>query len=294
MTRQEFYEKYTYLEWIIKELQMGQWLGQNLAPNSVQMDVIEQYTKDMLLYLRVERDNQAIIDCCRLFPEGFDWGRSPCKIILFVMDVKDMAREQIWHLPPSDERYFIDCNGNCFFRDCIGSEPRQIPRPEYSYARPQAPDPQPLALLPAQPGHAAEPSAEPAHHDPAQLSQPTDTAEPAAEPLSRYRELDTERARTAFAKAIERGFMERTADGYKWLKAKALLDLFCGILFCGDTVKPSRCGDTWIVKKVAPFPITALRSLFGEPNVGQQRRNDRDSSGNKTAPTGWEAIMELV
>ena len=61
-------------------------------------------------------------------------------------------------------------------------------------------------------------------------------------------ELDTEKARKCFAKAIKAGYMRKNDNGYKWLfggnKGQARLGYFCNKVF------------------VQPRPINKLESLF--------------------------------
>ncbi len=46
--------------------------------------------------------------------------------------------------------------------------------------------------------------------------------------------IDTELARTVFARAIETGYMEENGPHYKWKLSKALLAYMCGRIYCGD------------------------------------------------------------
>ena len=67
------------------------------------------------------------------------------------------------------------------------------------------------------------------------------------------KELDTDRARIYFARAIEKGYMEKTDKGYKWLyggnRGKVRLGYFLVKVFCQD--------------KTDKLPQKAITKLFG-------------------------------
>lgn len=113
-----------------------------------------------------------------------------------------------------------------------------------------------------------------------------DAAEPTAEPLSQYPKLDTERARTAFAKAIERGYMERTASGYKWLfggdRGKARLAYFVERVYCPtptDTLTAEICRQ--------------IEQLFGVNRLDRTMQQNADT-GKSAAVKKWRATIDAL
>lgn len=113
------------------------------------------------------------------------------------------------------------------------------------------------------------------------------------------RELASEKALKYIPIAIDRGLIERTKKIYLWKgKSKVLLELFFGIIYCGDNIKPSRrCKDEWHLG-IEDLPSVALSRLFPAiKNIGQQRVNNLITSHKgvryRTAPKGWETIIEI-
>lgn len=113
------------------------------------------------------------------------------------------------------------------------------------------------------------------------------------------KELATEKALKYIPVAIERGLIEYTADGFLWKgKSNVLLELFFGIIYCGDEIKPSRrCNDEWHLGS-GEFPSAALSVLFPAiKNIGQQRVNHlitpHKSTRYRTAPKNWKTITEV-
>lgn len=92
------------------------------------------------------------------------------------------------------------------------------------------------------------------------------------------REPSNERAKRAFAKAVEAGMMEKTATGYKWHGSKASLSYFVVQVYNPDGSKET--------------PFKALNELFGVSRL--------DSASNKALlevkkPQKWrEKIDELI
>lgn len=114
------------------------------------------------------------------------------------------------------------------------------------------------------------------------------------------RELDTDRARKYFTRAIEKGFILPTSTGFKWVRAtkkgegvNTLIALLGGMIYCGDEVIKSRYGDKWQLGNGGIFPDEELKQLFGVKSLGAIRTNGLDSSRQKTAPRGWEDISAL-
>lgn len=91
-------------------------------------------------------------------------------------------------------------------------------------------------------------------------------------------EPSNERAKRAFAKAVEAGYMEKTATGYKWHGSKASLSYFVVQVYNPDGSKET--------------PFKALDELFGVSRL--------DSASNKALlevkkPQKWrEKIDELI
>lgn len=116
----------------------------------------------------------------------------------------------------------------------------------------------------------------------------------------KYPELDTTEARLYVSRAIERGFIQQTSTGFKWIRAKregegdnTLMALFWGMIYCGDKIMPSRYGDKWKLGNGGIFPDSKLKKLMGVNTLGTIRTNNLDSSRCKTAPRGWEDIVSL-
>lgn len=111
--------------------------------------------------------------------------------------------------------------------------------------------------------------------------------------------LATEKALKYIPIAVERGLIERTGDMFLWKgESKVLFELFFGMIYCGDDIKPSRrFRDEWHLG-VKDLPNAALSRLFpGIKNIGQQRVNNLITPHRdvryRTAPKGWEAIKKI-
>lgn len=123
---------------------------------------------------------------------------------------------------------------------------------------------------------------------------------PAATDLKELlKDLATEKALKYIPVAIDRGLIERTTDGFLWKgESNVLLDLFFGIIYCGDKIEPSRrFKDEWQLG-IEDLPIAGLSRLFpAMKSIGQQRINNlyRPHKGARcrTAPKGWENITEI-
>lgn len=112
-------------------------------------------------------------------------------------------------------------------------------------------------------------------------------------------ELDTERARKYFKRAIDAGLIKRTQQGFEWIKngnvgegVNVQVALFCGAVYCGDRVKDSRYGDKWQLGD-GIFPDAPLKRLFGLKTLATIRTNGLDGDRCKSAPRGWERIMAI-
>ncbi len=103
--------------------------------------------------------------------------------------------------------------------------------------------------------------------------------------------LDTELARSVFAKAIESGFMEECGSHYKWKESKVLLAYMCGRIYCGDKPEFFKQDDKpyWKFGRYGFFPDTELNVLFDVSELGQSRANRKDLS----VPTGSKKIDKL-
>lgn len=90
--------------------------------------------------------------------------------------------------------------------------------------------------------------------------------------------LDTELARTVFARAIKAGFMEEIGVHYKWKLSKALLAYMCGRIYCGDKSEYSEKEEKsfWKYGSLGFFPDVELSALFGQSELGQSRQNRKD------------------
>lgn len=112
-------------------------------------------------------------------------------------------------------------------------------------------------------------------------------------------DLNTERARKYFQRAIDAGFIRRTAQGLEWIKSgkvgegvNAQAALFLGMVYCGDEVKPSKYGNKWKLGN-GIFPDAPLKRLFALKTLGTIRTNDLDGDRCKSAPRGWERIVDI-
>lgn len=101
---------------------------------------------------------------------------------------------------------------------------------------------------------------------------------PQAERVVLPERLDTELARTVFARALEAGFMEENGAHYKWELSKALLAYMCGRIYCGDKPEYSEMDEKsfWKYGSSGFFPDAELSALFEQSELGQSRQNRKD------------------
>lgn len=109
-------------------------------------------------------------------------------------------------------------------------------------------------------------------------SQLYEQATPDAERVVLPERLDTELARTVFARTLEAGFMEENGAHYKWKLSKALLAYMCGRIYCGDRPDYIEMEEKsfWKYGSSGFFPDAELSSLFGQSELGQSRQNRKD------------------
>ena len=103
--------------------------------------------------------------------------------------------------------------------------------------------------------------------------------------------LDTELARSIFAKAIDEGYIIIDDDHYKWTLNKVLLAYMCGRIYCEDYPEKTRYDDKlfWMPGRVELFPGAELDKLFNMKDLTQSRHSRK----NKAAPIGSEKIDKL-
>ena len=103
------------------------------------------------------------------------------------------------------------------------------------------------------------------------------TATKANSPQTIPQELNTDRAKEIFAKAVEAGYMEKTATGYKWLYnsgSKASLAYFIMQVFSPDNTKQ--------------IPFKALGQLFDVTRL--DRALDQAATAKK--PQQWRGAID--
>ena len=103
------------------------------------------------------------------------------------------------------------------------------------------------------------------------------TATKANSPQTIPQELNTDRAKEIFAKAVEAGYMEKTATGYKWLYnsgSKASLAYFIMQVFSPDNTKQ--------------IPFKALGQLFDVTRL--DRALDQATTAKK--PQQWRGAID--
>ncbi|MDD2951981.1 MAG: hypothetical protein PHC95_02285 [Parabacteroides sp.] len=111
---------------------------------------------------------------------------------------------------------------------------------------------------------------------------PTEEQEQKADEPDLPSELNTERARKYFAKAIKVGYMERTGNGYKWLfggdKGQARLGYFCNKVY--NKPRPiNKLEELFEVKKLSAS-ITNADSEAKRADVKQWRSEINDNIFN--------------
>lgn len=104
-------------------------------------------------------------------------------------------------------------------------------------------------------------------------------------------QLDTEKARKVFAKAIKLGYMEKQGNCYKWKLSKTLLACLCGMLYCGDKSENGHDGRYYSLSSTNKhhFPNIALEKLFNE----QHLRVLREQKKAAALPRGFQKIEQL-
>jgi hypothetical protein len=94
--------------------------------------------------------------------------------------------------------------------------------------------------------------------------------------------IKTDKAVKTFQRAIDRGIMQEADSGLVWPYSSTLLAYFCGLIYCGDVVRPRG----WV--KVGTFPNKELCAFFGLRNLGQLRL------GTDKPPKGHEIVDGLL
>ena len=93
-------------------------------------------------------------------------------------------------------------------------------------------------------------------------------------------ELNTDKAKKIFSKAVKAGLMQPLSNGsgYQWNRSNAMLAYLCGKIYCGDRIKQDMVSKEWMLKRGETFfPETALMSFFVNKerqaikNLGQSR-----------------------
>ena len=102
-------------------------------------------------------------------------------------------------------------------------------------------------------------------------------------------DLNTDRAKKVFGKAIEKRLIVVYDNVLKWKKSNALLAFLCGIIYCDDTQYQDRVTKCWMVKRGSTlFPNVELCALFGVINLGQSRTQ------LNRLPKGYEEVLKLT
>ena len=102
-------------------------------------------------------------------------------------------------------------------------------------------------------------------------------------------DLNTDRAKKVFGKAIEKRLIVVFDNVLKWEKSNALLAFLCGIIYCDDTQYQDRVTKYWMVKRGSTlFPNVELCALFGVINLGQSRTQ------LNRLPKGYEEVLKLT
>lgn len=110
-------------------------------------------------------------------------------------------------------------------------------------------------------------------------------------------ELATNKALKYFPIAIDNGVITITENGYLWNESTALLDLFCGMIYCNDEIRKEMYTYVWHLG-VGEFPSSALNKVFlNKKNIGQQRVNNLIKQTKckryRSAPKKWRDIVNL-
>ena len=108
-------------------------------------------------------------------------------------------------------------------------------------------------------------------------------------------EINTERNRMMFAKAINAGLVDDNQDGhFEWKMSKASLSYFCGRLFCGDCPSEDKVDEMMRIvwkKGKGRLPGKVLEGLFCNGEfAGYRNKRTTDSVG---VPKEHERVDEL-
>lgn len=102
-------------------------------------------------------------------------------------------------------------------------------------------------------------------------------------------DLNTDRAKKVFGKAIEKRLIVVFDNVLKWQKSNALLAFLCGIVYCDDTqYQHPLTKDMRVQKGSSFFPNKELCALFGVINLGQSRTQ------LNRLPKGYEEVLKLI
>ena len=98
----------------------------------------------------------------------------------------------------------------------------------------------------------------------------------------------TEQGQELVRKAISKGYMEETSNGYKWNLSNALLAYFSGRLISGDIVSHSNGAPHYVAGK-EHYDDEGVNALFGTKNIKQSRYQLINEKG----PKGYLKIDDL-
>ena len=68
-------------------------------------------------------------------------------------------------------------------------------------------------------------------------------------------ELNTDKAKKIFSKAVKAGLMQPLSNGsgYQWNRSNAMLAYLCGKIYCGDRIKQDMVSKEWMLKRGETF-----------------------------------------
>jgi len=238
MTREEIYILIGLLERFVADLELcREYNSQPTFSGDDEARGYGDYAERICVYVRTTGDEQVIIDCCKInrYPlylfgnNTDDVGQSIRKARRYLMIIHDYALLKIWGISQEDIKnytYYVNSDeGVC--RNCATGE--LLKRPNKNTTASHIGMPRELDTAEAQ------------QADIPDLNEPIDTSEGWKLPT----ELDTERARKYFARAVEVGYMTSNATNGQWLKAVARLGYMCYKIYS------------------QPRPISALEKYFG-------------------------------
>lgn len=103
------------------------------------------------------------------------------------------------------------------------------------------------------------------------------------------KELDNDRARLLFKKAVAAGLMEPDGNGYKWLQPSTnrLLAYFLGKVYCDDSTYIDSVTKEEFVKRGSSYFPAAVESFFDRKNIGTARLQ------LERLPSGHELVDRL-